>query len=73
MGKFRHLKAGLAIVLVFVGAKMLLDPHDHAPLWFQARITTATSLLVIALILTIAIGISLVAARRERNIRDEHG
>jgi tellurite resistance protein TerC len=68
MGKFRYLKAGLSLVLVFVGAKMLLDPHDHAPRWFQAKIPTTMSLLVIALILTIAIGVSLVATRREPNI-----
>ena len=28
---FRYFKAGLSVVLVFVGAKMLLDPHDHEP------------------------------------------
>jgi tellurite resistance protein TerC len=74
MGKFRYLKAGLSLVLVFVGAKMLLDPHDHPSRWFQAKIPTGTSLLVIALILTIAIGISLVATRREKKIltTDEH-
>ena len=66
MGKFRYLKAGLSVVLVFVGAKMLLDPHDHAPRWCQFKIPTTTSLLVIALILTIAIGVSLVATRREK-------
>jgi len=66
MGKFRYLKAGLSLVLVFVGAKMLLDPHGHAPRWFQAKIPTTMSLLAIALILTIAIGISLVVMRREK-------
>jgi tellurite resistance protein TerC len=66
MGRFRYLKMGLAVVLVFVGAKMLLDPHDRAPQWFQAKIPTATSLLVIALILTVAIGLSLTATRREK-------
>ena len=55
IGKFRHLKAGLSVVLVFVGAKMLLDPHDHAPQWFQTKIPTVTSLLVVAAILAVAI------------------
>jgi tellurite resistance protein TerC len=72
MDKFRYLKAGLSLVLVFVGAKMLLDPHDRPARWFQVKIPTTTSLLVIALILTIAIGASLVAARREKLTTDEH-
>ena len=40
LGYFRYLKIGLSIVLVFVGVKMLLDPHDHAPKWFQVEIPT---------------------------------
>jgi tellurite resistance protein TerC len=68
MGRFRYLKTGLAVVLIFVGVKMLLDPHDRAPQWFQSKITTATSLLVIALILAIAIAFSLAATRREQNL-----
>ena len=71
MGKFRYLKPGLSLVLVFVGCKMLVDPHDRVPRWFQAKISAQTSLLAIALILTIAIGMSLVATRRENNIN--HG
>ena len=65
IGMFRYLKAGLSVVLVFVGAKMLLDPHDHAPQWFQTKIPTTTSLLVVAAILAIAIALSITAARRE--------
>ncbi len=71
IGRFRYLKSGLSVVLIFVGAKMLLDPHDHAPQWFQVKIPTATSLLVVALILTIAIALSLAATRRERNPKSE--
>jgi tellurite resistance protein TerC len=66
IGMFRFLKAGLSVVLVFVGAKMLLDPHDHAPQWFQTKIPTVTSLLVVAAILAIAIALSVTAARREK-------
>ncbi|MGA2245719.1 MAG: TerC family protein [Verrucomicrobiota bacterium] len=64
IGKFRHLKTGLAAVLVLVGVKMLLDPHEHEPLWFQYKIPTTASLLAIALTVTAAIGLSL-APRRE--------
>jgi tellurite resistance protein TerC len=66
IGMFRYLTAGLALVLVFIGTKMLLDPHDHAPQWFQVKIPTTTSLLVVAAILAIAIALSITAARRER-------
>ena len=66
IGRFRHLKAGLALVLVFVGIKMLLDPHEAAPQWFQARIPTVASLLVVVAILVAAITLSVVAARREK-------
>ena len=66
IGMFRYLTAGLSLVLVFVGAKMLLDPHDHTPQWFQIKIPTVTSLLVVAAILAIAIALSVTAARREK-------
>lgn len=66
IGLFRYLKAGLSIVLVFVGTKMLLDPHGHPPRWFQAKIPTTTSLLVVAAILAVAITLSMTASRRER-------
>ncbi len=65
IGKFRHLKTGLAAVLVFVGVKMLLDPHDRAPQWFQGKIPTTASLLIIVLIVAIAIGFSTVAGREK--------
>lgn len=69
LGLFRYLKAGLSIVLVFVGVKMLLDPHERASQWFQVEIPTSLSLLVVAAILAIAIGLSLAATQREKNIR----
>ena len=71
IGKFRYLKAGLSVVLIFVGVKMLLDPHDHAPQWFQARIPTGASLLVVAAILAMAITLSVTGVRREKNVN--HG
>jgi tellurite resistance protein TerC len=65
IGRFRFLKAGLSVVLVFVGAKMLLDPHGREPKWFQFEISTVVSLLVIILILSTSITVS-VLARPER-------
>ncbi len=66
IGYFRYLKVGLSIVLLFIGVKMLIDPHDRPPRWFQYDIPDSTSLLVVVTIITIAILASLIAARRER-------
>lgn len=63
---FRYLKVGLSLVLVFIGVKMLLDPHDDPPKWFQIDISTPTSLLVVAVILLISILASIIAARRDK-------
>jgi tellurite resistance protein TerC len=66
IGYFRYLKFGLSLVLVFVGIKMLLDPHDKPPKWFQAEIPVTVSLaLVVGIILT-SILVSAVVARREK-------
>jgi predicted tellurium resistance membrane protein TerC len=72
------LKIGLSGVLAFIGVKMLLDPHGHSRQWFQYEIPTSASLLIVAVILSISIALSVVAARRERNIKprmdtDGHG
>lgn len=56
MGKFYYLKAGLAVVLFFVGVKMVITDIYHIP--------TALSLIVIGAVLAIAIGASIVRARR---------
>jgi len=66
LGYFRYLKIGLSVVLAFIGAKMLLDPHDHPPQWIQIEIFTSVSLLVVAAILLISIALSVVVARREK-------
>src|SRR5690242_4377951 len=66
LGYFRYLKIGLSAVLVFIGAKMLLEPHRPPPQWFQIKIPTGISLLVVAAILILAIALSVVAAWRER-------
>jgi len=66
---FRYLKTGLSVVLVFVGAKMLIEPHGPPSHWFQIQIPTVVSLPVIAVILSIAIALSIAAAWREKNIK----
>jgi tellurite resistance protein TerC len=64
---FRYLKVGLSLVLVFVGIKMLLDPHGREkPLWFQFEIPIPVSLLVVAAIILLSILASIVAAKRHR-------
>jgi tellurite resistance protein TerC len=58
---FRYLKSGLSVVLVFIGVKMLLEPHGEPqaePLWFQVDIPTRVSLIVVGSI----IGVSMVAS-----------
>jgi tellurite resistance protein TerC len=66
LGYFCYLKIGLSVVLAFIGAKMLLDPHEHNPQWFQIEISTSVSLLVVAAILLISVALSVVVARREK-------
>jgi TerC family integral membrane protein len=68
LGHFRYLKVGLSVVLIFIGVKMLLDPHGREPLWFQFEITTAVSLFIVAAILVLAIALSVAAARRVEKV-----
>ena len=56
-GRFRYLNIGLAVILAFVGVKMLLVEAYHMPTWI--------SLTVIAVVLTITIVASLRADRRD--------
>ncbi len=64
---FRYLKYGISVVLVFIGFKMLLDPHDRQPpLWFQVEIPISVSLLVVGSIILASILLSLAAAWREK-------
>ena len=42
IGFFRYLKVGLSVMLVFIGVKMLIDPHDLPPRWFQYDIPDFT-------------------------------
>jgi tellurite resistance protein TerC len=63
---FRHLNIGVSAVLVFIGVKMLLDPHGHEPKWFQVELPASVSLMVVAAILLISICLSVTAAQREK-------
>jgi tellurite resistance protein TerC len=70
IGYFRYLKPALSIALIFVGIKMLLDPHDREPpLWFQIEIPVSISLLVIGGIILASIVLSVVVAEREKRKR----
>ena len=65
IGYFRYLKAGLAVVLVFIGVKMLIDPHEDPPKWYQRDISTTHSLAIVGGIIFLSIVFSLAAAWRE--------
>jgi tellurite resistance protein TerC len=58
-GRFAFLQEGLAIILAFVGVKMLIHSWYHIPTWL--------SLLVIAIVLIAAIGFSLKVERTQRD------
>ena len=62
---FYYLRLGLAVVLTYVGVKMVLTDFYHIP--------PALSLLVIALVLSIAIVASLLRVRRVSEPAEQHG
>jgi tellurite resistance protein TerC len=66
LGYFRYLKFGLSVVLVFVGVKMLFDPHGQPEKWFQVEIPTNVSLMTIGTVVLIAIVLSTMVAEREK-------
>jgi tellurite resistance protein TerC len=68
---FKYLKVGLSVVLVFIGAKMLLDPHDKTPMWFQVDVPVSVSLLGVAGIILLSIVASLVSAWRAKRIKGQ--
>ncbi|MCS7090809.1 MAG: TerC family protein [Verrucomicrobiota bacterium] len=63
---FRYLKTGLSVVLVFIGVKMLVDPHGQPARWWQYDLPTTTALLVVATILSGSILASLIHGLWER-------
>jgi tellurite resistance protein TerC len=72
LGYFRYLKIGLSVVLIFVGIKMLLDPHGQEPKRFQVEIPTGVSLMTVAAIILIAIVLSVMVAEREKRTGAGH-
>lgn len=66
---FRYLKVGLSLVLAFVGLKMLLAPHGPNPMWFQVKIDTNVSLLVVASIILTSIVFSVIVTQREKHLK----
>jgi tellurite resistance protein TerC len=69
---FRYLKVGLSFVLIFIGGKMLLDPHGQPPQWFQVDIPGSVSLLVVGAIIATSIAVSVAAGRREKRAGRKH-
>jgi tellurite resistance protein TerC len=70
IGLFRYLKVGLSVVLVFIGLKMLIDPHERQPpRWFQYDIPDSSSLAVVVSIIAAAILASIIVSRREQEAR----
>ncbi len=65
IGFFRYLKAGLSVVLVFIGVKMLIDPHEGPPKWFQHEIPTTLSLASVGGIIILSVAASLLASMAE--------
>ena len=61
LGYFRYLKYGLSLVLVFVGVKMLIDPHDQPALWFRAKLPIGLSLAIVAGLILCSIVFSVAA------------
>jgi len=56
---------GLSIVL-FLSGSMLLDPHDHEPLFFQFDIPISASLLTVGGIILLSIIVSVAVAWVEK-------
>ncbi len=65
IGMFRYLKAGISLVLVFIGVKMLIDPHDSPPRWFQYDIPDTLALASVVGIIAMSILVSIIVTRRE--------
>jgi len=63
---FRYLKVGLSLVLAFIGVKMLLAPHGGDEKWFQVKIDTNISLLIVASIILTSIVFSIIVTQRAK-------
>lgn len=68
---FRYLKVGLSIVLVFIGIKMLIDPHGRPEHWFQLEIPTSVSLLIVAGVIIASVLLSVSKSHRENKAAND--
>ncbi len=59
--RFIYLKTGIAVILAFVGLKMIVADYFSLPTWL--------SLVVILLVLGVTIGVSMVATRRRNGVK----
>ncbi len=66
IGLFRYLKVGISVVLAFIGVKMLIDPHDHPPRWFQWDMPDPLALVCVVGIIALSIFVSMIASAREK-------
>ena len=66
IGLFRYLKYGLSLVLVFIGVKMLIDPHGESHRAWQVEIPIGASLCVVVIIILTSILLSVLVARRSK-------
>jgi len=73
LGLFRYLKFGLSLVLIFIGVKMVIDPHDNPPRWFQYDIPDNVALGVVVATIAIFISASIVSARHEKGLKSHSG
>ena len=64
------LSRGVRFVLVFIGVKMLLDPHGLPPKGIQIKIESNLSLIIVGVIIAASIALSVVAGRREKKARE---
>lgn len=65
IGYFRYLKVGLSVVLVFIGVKMLIDPHGGEAKWFQYKFSNIASLSIVGGIILSSVVASLLSSFRE--------
>lgn len=57
MGMFKFLKHGVSVILLFIGVKMIAGAYHPVEVWFREN--SFVSLLVIAIVLAVSIGLSI--------------
>ena len=54
-------------MLVFIGVKMLIDPHDAPPRWFQYDIPDTLALASVVGIIAVSILVAIITRRQAGN------